>query len=235
MTDPTNQQPATPNDDPSPPATPPAPAPLEPDAAAPTAPYATPPITPSAPPPAWSAPAAAGAPPVAWEAPPTVDGPAPGIEFANPGSRLVAYIIDVVILTFIVGGLIVVGAIIAGLGSDFDIDPVTGDIVPGSLDLSSGSWLAFAVLTIIATIIAIVYFPWFWARGGQTPGMRAFGLAVVRDADGGPIGWGAALLRLVGMYVSSLVFYLGFIWIFIDKRKRGWHDLIAGTVVIKRS
>jgi uncharacterized RDD family membrane protein YckC len=33
--------------------------------------------------------------------------------------------------------------------------------------------------------------------------------------------------------VNSLVFYLGFIWIFIDSRRRGWHDLIAGTVVVE--
>jgi uncharacterized RDD family membrane protein YckC len=33
--------------------------------------------------------------------------------------------------------------------------------------------------------------------------------------------------------VSSLVFYLGFIWILVDKRRRGWHDLIAGTVMVQ--
>ena len=37
------------------------------------------------------------------------------------------------------------------------------------------------------------------------------------------------------MYVASAVFYLGFIWILVDKRRRGFHDLIAGTVVVKRS
>jgi uncharacterized RDD family membrane protein YckC len=231
VTDPTAPAPGTP--EPTPPSGTPAPA----EPTAPTVPYATPAAPPPAAPPASASAAVPppSAPPVAWEAPPTLDGPAPGIEFASPGARLVAYIIDAVILTFIIGGLIVIGAIIGGLGTDFDIDPATGDVIPGSVDLSSGAWLAFAFLTLVAVVIAILYFPWFWARGGQTPGMRAFGLAVVRDADGGRIGWGAALLRLVGMYVSSLVFYLGFIWIFIDKRKRGWHDLIAGTVVIKRS
>ena len=44
---------------------------------------------------------------------------------------------------------------------------------------------------------------------------------------------GAAILRLIGYWISAIVFYIGYIWIFIDKRKRGWHDLIAGTVVIK--
>jgi uncharacterized RDD family membrane protein YckC len=65
--------------------------------------------------------------------------------------------------------------------------------------------------------------------------MKPFGLVVVRDADGGPVRIRTAILRLVGMYVASTVFYLGFIWIFIDKRRRGWHDLIAGTVVVHRT
>jgi uncharacterized RDD family membrane protein YckC len=32
--------------------------------------------------------------------------------------------------------------------------------------------------------------------------------------------------------VSTLVFYIGFIWIFIDSRRRGWPDLLGGTIVI---
>ena len=59
------------------------------------------------------------------------------------------------------------------------------------------------------------------------------GIKVVRDVDGGPVSMGSAILRLLGYWISGLVFYLGFIWIFIDKRKRGWFDLIAGTVVVK--
>jgi uncharacterized RDD family membrane protein YckC len=42
----------------------------------------------------------------------------------------------------------------------------------------------------------------------------------------------AAILRWIGFYISHLVFHLGFIWIFIDGRRRGWMDLIAGTVVV---
>ena len=59
-------------------------------------------------------------------------------------------------------------------------------------------------------------------------------LDVVRDRDGSEIGWGTALLRLVGLWIAALVFYIGFIWVFIDQRRRGWHDLIAGTVVVKQ-
>jgi uncharacterized RDD family membrane protein YckC len=172
-------------------------------------------------------------PQVTWQAPPPEAGPAPGYEFGGFGARLVAYIIDGIILAVVVGGLVTV-ATLAIVGTDVGIDVVNGDVTVEGADLSPGAWAAFGIIVAIASVVGILYFPWFWARGGRTPGMRPFGLVVVRDVDGGPIGWGAALLRLVGWWVSSAVFYLGFIWIFIDKRRRGWHDLIAGTVVIRR-
>ncbi len=56
---------------------------------------------------------------------------------------------------------------------------------------------------------------------------------MVRDAEGGPVSGGTALLRLLATG-HQVVFYIGFIGIFVDKRRRGWHDLIAGTVVIEQ-
>ena len=95
--------------------------------------------------------------------------------------------------------------------------------------------LPVGILVFLAIfVVDIAYFPYFWKTRGQTPGMRQFELYVVRDRDGGPITTGQAILRLIGYWVDGVVFYLGFIWILIDSRKRGWHDLIAGTVVIKR-
>jgi uncharacterized RDD family membrane protein YckC len=40
------------------------------------------------------------------------------------------------------------------------------------------------------------------------------------------------VIRLIGLWISFLIFYLGIIWILVDGRRRGWHDLIAGTIVI---
>jgi uncharacterized RDD family membrane protein YckC len=145
-----------------------------------------------------------------WSAPDPEGGPAPGVEFGSPGARLVGYIIDQVIQFGLSIALFLAAAVLAAI------------FVPlGALAFVAG--IAFLFL----------YFPFFWVRSGQTPGMRLMGIKVVRDKDGGPIGWGSAFLRLIGYWVSAIVFYIGFIWIFIDKRKRGWYDLIAGTVVIK--
>jgi uncharacterized RDD family membrane protein YckC len=164
--------------------------------------------------------------PVPWEAPPEPGGPAPGVEFAGHGARLVAYILDSLIVSIVVVVIIGVAAVVGFSGAKLVDDNV--------VSLDPGSAVAFLVFLCIAFVFAVLYFPFFWARGGQTPGMRPFGLRVVRDLDGTRIGWGTALLRLVGLYVAAAVLYLGFIWIFIDKRRRGWQDLIAGTVVVKR-
>jgi len=166
-------------------------------------------------------------PPVPWEAPVEPVGPAPGVEFAPHGSRILAYLLDSVLLFVLMIALLVLG-LAAGAG-DLQTATDAGEAVSGV------TVAVFALLVLAWLIIVFAYFPFFWARGGQTPGMRPFGLVIVRDQDGGRIGWGAAWLRLIGMYVASSVFYLGFIWIFVDKRRRGWHDLIASTVVIKRS
>jgi uncharacterized RDD family membrane protein YckC len=164
-------------------------------------------------------------PPVSWASPEPNVGPAPGVEFAPHGGRFVAYLIDSIVISVIALVTILIGSPVMLNGATIVDDKVTA--------LGSGAVFGF-LIGIIGFAICVLYFPIFWARGGQTLGMKPFSLRVVRDRDGGRIGWGTALLRLVGLWVAAAVFYIGFIWIFIDKRHRGWQDLIAGTVVVKR-
>jgi uncharacterized RDD family membrane protein YckC len=163
-------------------------------------------------------------PPPPWQAPQRPAGPAPGVEFGEFGPRLVAYIIDGLIVGAVVIAAVLVWTVFALLSGGLDA---------GGLNLGAGLGLGLMILFI--TVLTLAYFPWFWSRTGATPGMKAMGLKVVRDADGGPISGGQAVLRLVGYWISGAVFYLGYIWILVDKRRRGWHDLIAGTVVVKAS
>ncbi len=163
-------------------------------------------------------------PPVAppqWVVPAEPVGPAPGVVFASHGGRLVAYIVDAILVGVIVTAVTIALAILTGVLA------VAGAVPLAAL---SGLFLIVAVF-----VVSLGYFPYFWVNGGATPGMRIFNLRVVRDRDGGPLGWGEAILRLVGFWVSGAVFYLGFVWILIDKRRRGWHDLIAGTVMVQRA
>jgi uncharacterized RDD family membrane protein YckC len=158
----------------------------------------------------------------AWQGPETIVGPAPGVRFAGPGSRLAAYVIDAIVqgVVFLVV-LVVIGVVVAG--SVFSNGERGAGVALGGILLALCGFGAFNLL----------YFPWFWSRGGQTPGMRLMAIRVVRDLDGGPVSFGSGVLRLVGYWISNAALYIGFIWIFVDRRRRGWHDLIAGTCVIE--
>ena len=85
---------------------------------------------------------------------------------------------------------------------------------------------------ILFPLIAFGYFPYFWSKSGATPGMQMLGLRVVRARDGGPLDFGTAFVRLIGFWINGMVCDLGFIWVAFEPRKRGWHDMIADTVVI---
>lgn len=80
-------------------------------------------------------------------------------------------------------------------------------------------------------VTAAYYVP-SWHYGGQTIGMRAWRLRVV-DGSGRPPGWGAALLRFVVAPLSLAVGALGFLWCLFEHERRGWHDLAAGTRVLR--
>ncbi len=192
-------------------------------------PAGTPPPVEPANAPAWvtaEQPPPPAQPAVMWATPAEPTGPAPGVEFAPHGARLVAYIIDSIIVTFVVLAFAFIGSAVLFSGTTVQGNEVTA--------VSGGAAGGFLVLLLIGVMIGFLYFPFFWARGGQTPGMRPFGLRVVRDRDGGRIGWGTALLRLIGLWIASAALYIGLIWIFVDSRRRGWQDLIAGTVVVKQ-
>jgi uncharacterized RDD family membrane protein YckC len=164
--------------------------------------------------------------PVAWESPVVTGGPAPGVEYAPHGGRLVAYIIDSIIVVIACSIPAIIGAVILAAGTTVDGQTITS--------IDTGATTGFFLFMVLTFLIGVLYFPYFWSHGGQTPGMRPFSLRVVRDKDGGALGWGTAFLRLLGLWVASAVFYIGLIWIFVDDRRRGWQDLIAGTIVVKQ-
>ena len=83
----------------------------------------------------------------------------------------------------------------------------------------------------IASFADFVYFVAFWSTTGQTLGMRALRITLVRE-DGQPLSWATGLLRYVGYVLSIIPLCLGLLWILWDPRKQGWHDKIAHTLVV---
>jgi uncharacterized RDD family membrane protein YckC len=78
------------------------------------------------------------------------------------------------------------------------------------------------------------YFVISWRRGGQTIGMRAWRLRVVRT-DGRSLDTRQSLLRFGVSLLSLAAVGLGFWWALFDAQSRTWHDLAAGTLMVRLS
>ena len=88
-------------------------------------------------------------------------------------------------------------------------------------------WFRLCLLGVVAA-----FFCGFWAHGGQTLGMRAWRIRVVRD-DGAALTWPRAGARFVLGVVAAAPAGLGLWWSFFDESKRGWHDRWTGTRVVR--
>ena len=107
-------------------------------------------------------------------------------------------------------------------------------------------WLIFFVLSVPLSFLFFELAPAmpllgaaavvaFWRYRGATPGKLAVGVRIVDARTGGTPGTGRLVLRLLCYVLSAVPLYLGFLWIAVDRRKQGWHDKIAGTLVIEES
>ena len=97
-----------------------------------------------------------------------------------------------------------------------------------STSWSQGIW-DFLLNYIFPAIAVIV----FWTYKSATPGKMILKMKIVDAKTGGKLSAGQSLIRYLGYYVSIIPLGLGLIWVGVDKRKQGFHDKIAGTVVIR--
>lgn len=87
---------------------------------------------------------------------------------------------------------------------------------------------------LISTVFPAVLIITFWVFKAATPGKMAISAQIVDAKTGGHPSTARYIARYVGYIVSMLPLGLGFIWAAFDKRKQGWHDKLAGTVVVRK-
>jgi len=137
------------------------------------------------------------------------------LEYVGFWLRLVAYFIDAIIIA-----VIVCPTLILVYGPDYFTNPDM-PIIAGFADI-----LISYVFPAIATIL-------FWLYKRATPGKMIVSAQVVDEKTGKNPTAGQAIGRYLAYFLSSLPLGLGFLWIAFDPRKQGWHDKLAGTVVIR--
>ena len=167
---------------------------------------------------------------------PTQAGPA-GLVYADVPNRVIAYIIDVIILAVI---NFIIGAILVGL-----------TLGTGSLGIGWLIWL------IVALAINLGYFVYMWTAMRGTIGMKALGMQIGNAADGKTMTMDQAIRRwiFVGGWIAVANLFtsvFGFLGILVSlvalayviyllyttaqsPTKQGFHDIQAHTMVVKAS
>lgn len=77
-----------------------------------------------------------------------------------------------------------------------------------------------------------LFYVTFQIAYGTTPGRWLLGLKVVHHATHEPVKPWRYVLRYLAYMVSCMPLMLGVLWANFNKKRRTWHDYIAGTVVI---
>ena len=145
--------------------------------------------------------------------------------YAGPVTRLVALLLDVLVL------IIALGLLSSFVSSAINLFGLT-ELVNEFL-LSGGlvSTLLVFLLASFNILLLSSYFVFSWNWIGATLGDLVFGLRVV-NKEGERVSFWRSILRLIGGYISAVLFFLGFIWALFDGRRQGWHDKIGATFVL---
>ena len=137
------------------------------------------------------------------------------LEYAGFWIRTGAAIVDAVLL-----GIVTLPPLFLIYGRSY---LTTEDLIAGPAD-----FLISYVLPAVAVIA-------FWVTKQATPGKMAVSAKIVDAKTGRAPMLGQAILRYVGYFVAILPLMLGILWVAFDQRKQGWHDKLAGTVVVRQT
>ncbi|SFC42449.1 RDD family protein [Pseudoalteromonas denitrificans] len=107
-----------------------------------------------------------------------------------------------------------------------------------SMFYGNSDWLAqqseWSINTLIYDeLLPLILVVIFWVYKAATPGKMFLNSKVVDAKTGDNLSVGQSIVRYIGYFISALPLGLGFIWILIDDKNRGWHDMLAGSVVIR--
>lgn len=87
----------------------------------------------------------------------------------------------------------------------------------------------FVISQVLPAVLVIA----FWSMQSATPGKMAIGAKIVDAKTGEAPSLGQYIGRYLAYFLSIIPLGLGLLWVGFDRKKRGWHDMLAGTVVVR--
>lgn len=142
-------------------------------------------------------------------------------QYAHFGRRAIAILLDIVLLTLVTSPL-----------SGIILSIVAPGFTPTLSNLFANTQLLVITLVVLTTIQALYYGYFLSQNKGQTPGKKLLGIRVIKR-DGSKLTVRDALLRnVIGYQLSHIIPGIGFLWMFVDKQSRTWHDMLTNTIVV---
>ena len=153
----------------------------------------------------------------------------------NPGfiKRFLLIIYDglLMVAALMVTSFILMAVIMMLAPDSFFVDPASLEN-PKMIQLSeTGRLIGNIIVSINSLVVSFVFYGWFWTHGGQTLGMRAWNLYLIKP-DGKFINWKLAGVRYCLALISWIPFVFGFIWIILSREKLAWHDSLSGSRIV---
>jgi uncharacterized RDD family membrane protein YckC len=144
------------------------------------------------------------------------------LTYASFWKRLVAFIVDMMIIIFITFALAIPGIVMSNLVPQH----------PSGFEWFWGGLLVIGAVACTLAIIGVIllYFPLMEARFGQTVGKRLFRLRVLKE-NGLPVGYKEAFLRRLSFYFEF--FALDALFVFFTAKRQRALDIVARTIVIQ--
>ncbi len=159
------------------------------------------------------------------------------MKLASRGKRLGAYCLDLIVPAIV--SIIFISIAAAGIAAaatySYNYGYDYGYGYGNNYGYNAGATGGFVAATLIGIILLIAYIvvEIVLFTKSQTIGKAILGLQVVSSENGEPIGFWKMLFReWFVKRASSSVLCLGYIWILIDDKNRGWHDKILDTYVV---
>jgi uncharacterized RDD family membrane protein YckC len=144
--------------------------------------------------------------------------------YAGIVSRVLAFSIDVFVL---IVAVLIAMVFVRGIVSIFSLDR----LLPGIFGPTGFDAARIAGSSVLASVIACVYWIFGWTFLGGTVGKIVMGLRVV-GPSGSRVGFWRSVRRVIGYFISALALGLGFLWAIFNKRHHSWADKLAGTSVV---
>lgn len=135
------------------------------------------------------------------------------LEYVGFWKRVVASLVDTVLML-----IVITPALLSSYGPQYF---GSEKFIQGPAD--------FVLSYLVPALVVIA----FWTVKQATPGKMLYKAKIVDAQTGGLPSTLQYVIRYMGYFVCAVPLGLGLLWVAWDSRKQGWHDKLAGTVVVR--